>query len=55
MENKKKLCPKCIGVKEVFNGKFVTECPLCKGTGEVELDEQYDPINDEIDTGLNDL
>lgn len=52
---KKKSCPKCIGIGEIFNGKTVKSCSLCEGTGEVDNSIKYDPIEDEINIGFNDM
>lgn len=46
MENlveKKVTCPKCLGTGEIFNGRFVKKCELCKYTGFVskEMEESY--------------
>ena len=40
---KKVTCPKCMGSKEVFNGKYIRKCRLCDKEGLVtrELEQSY--------------
>lgn len=28
-----KVCGKCLGLKEIYNGKTMKECDFCHGTG----------------------
>ena len=50
MENKEK-CPKCLGMKELFNPNtdIIEKCSFCQGEGEVYASraDAYDPIDTE--------
>ena len=36
------LCPKCLGTKEVYTGKYIKKCNLCiDGFVKPEIEEAY--------------
>lgn len=43
-----KQCPKCMGLKEVFDGEDYHACNFCKGEGEVDDQkfDSYDPMGE---------
>lgn len=47
-----KVCPKCMGSKNTFNGKKITSCSLCKKKGVVNEDT-YNYFIRDIDTFFN--
>lgn len=31
-----RICPECLGAKEIFNGTDAEQCDICHGTGSVD-------------------